>query len=115
MYQQIKNKINMTKAEIKAQVGVLVAQGESTQNIAKKLGLTNNQATHIRAYYFGKHRSPQARAWDKRRANNTEKDNSGIAKITKLQVIRLGDITIEFERGSTKRAIIGLDGSITIK
>jgi hypothetical protein len=105
----------MTKAEIKTQVGTLVAQGETTQGIAKKLGLTHNQVTHIRSYYFGKERSPQERAWDKRRANTTEKVSGGISKVTKRQVIRLGDITIEFERGSTKRAIIGLDGSLTIK
>ena len=107
----------MTKSEIKNQVGELAAQGETSLSIANKLGLTNNQVTHIRSYYFGKERSPQKRAWDKRRANMDKSESVKVKglPITKRQIIRLGDITIEFESGSTKKAIIGLDGSVTIK
>jgi hypothetical protein len=72
-------------------------------------------------------RSPQQKAWDKRKENDLKKVdvNVGVVKkkvkkveksipITKKQVIRVGNITIEFEKGITKNAIIGLDGSITI-
>jgi hypothetical protein len=72
-------------------------------------------------------RSPQQRGWDKRRENDLKKVDVNVAvvkkkikkeeksiPVTKKQVIRVGNITIEFEKGTTKNAIIGLDGSITI-
>jgi hypothetical protein len=124
----------MLKSEIKAQVIKLVAQKEKSETIAKQLGISFNQVKAIR---YGKTyqkqievvdtRSPQEKAWDKRRENEAKKVevNVGVVKkkvkkekksipITKKQVIRVGNITIEFEKGTTKKVITGLDGSITI-
>jgi uncharacterized phage-like protein YoqJ len=124
----------MLKSEIKAQVIKLVAQKEKSETIAKQLGISFNQVKAIR---YGKTyqkqievvdtRSPQEKAWDKRRENEAKKVevNVGVVKkkvkkeqksipITKKQVIRIGNITIEFEKDTTKRVITGLDGSITI-
>jgi hypothetical protein len=125
------------KSEIRAQVINLVARKVKSDDIAKQLGITFNQVKAIR---YGKTyqkqievvdtRSPQEKAWDKRRENklNEVKEvdvNVGVVKkkvkkeqksipITKKQVIRIGNITIEFEKDTTKRVITGLDGSITI-
>ena len=121
--------MQMHKSEIKAQVGVLVANGEKTETIAKKLGLTFNQVAHIKSYYYNKkrlaERSPQEKAWDKRRANTTTETNInvGVVKpkkenglpITKKRTFTYGDITFEFEGGVSKRIYFGADGSLTIK
>ena len=122
----------MLKSEIKAQVIKLVAQKEKSGVIAKQLGISLNQVNFIRYdKTYQKQievvdtRSPQEKAWDKRRKNEPKKVNVGVVKkkvnkeeksipVTKKQVIRVGNITIEFEKGTTKNAIIGLDGSITI-
>ena len=93
--------------KIKAQVGVLAAQGLRTEVIAQTLGLTTNQVSHIRSYYYSKKRADKQ---VNRRAKNEK-----VAPIVKNHVLRLGEIVVEFEPGSTKRAIIGRDGSVTIK
>jgi hypothetical protein len=102
----------MTKAEIKAQVGLLVAKGVSTENIAKKLGLTNNQAAHIRSYYFGKSKtalSPQKQAWATRRAK------ASMVETNRPRVIEINGIEIEIHHSIVKRVIITQEGTIKIK
>jgi hypothetical protein len=116
----------MTKVEIKNQVGTLVTKGESTQSIANKLGLTNNQVTHIRSYYFGKSKttvSPQKQAWVTRRANAkaiVKADVKAKAKVSivesnKPRIIEINGIEIEIHHSIVKRVIITQEGAIKIK
>lgn len=102
----------MTKVEIKNQVGTLVAKGESTQSIAKKLGLTNNQVTHIRSYYFGKSKttvSPQKQAWATRRAK------AKVVETNRPRIVEINGIEIEIHHSIVKRVIITQEGTIKIK
>ncbi len=95
----------MTNSQIKAQVGLFVKQGLTTKEIAGKLGITFNQATHIRNYYFGGTRSklsPQKRAWETRRANNEAKQ----VEVAKPRIIELNGLIIEVHASMVSRVIV---------
>jgi hypothetical protein len=120
----------MTKAEIKAQVINLVARGVKSDIIAKELGITFNQVKAIR---YGKTyqkqiavvdtRSPQEKAWDKRRANakaivkaNVKaKAKVKIVESNKPRIVEINGIEIEIHHSIVKRVIITQEGTIKIK
>jgi hypothetical protein len=100
--------LNRHKKTLIKKVGNLVKQGLKKDAIALQLGITPNQAEHISYYHFrdlklkaGKQplvkqplvdtRSPQARAWDKRRANKVAKQDT---TTTKHRIIEINGLEI---------------------
>jgi hypothetical protein len=93
-------------SKIKTQVGILVAKGLTTKQIAEKLNLTINQAKHLKCYYFNvdkkPQQSPQEKAWGTRRENQKVKQIEEF----KPRLINLNGLDIEIHNTMIKRVII---------
>jgi hypothetical protein len=125
---QLKNN-NMSKLhreENKRMVGVLKLQNWSTEQIAKRLGLTKNQVDHISSYYYGKKKHSMV----KKKNENinvfdfeenykiTTKENKIVENVKTnspiSKTINLNGLEIEIMSNSIKKVIITEDNKIKL-